>query len=136
MPDAPAANCIGDARIRATLFPMPPPPAPNPELNTPASKQQRLAQLERLWNEKFVQQPKLPTEALLTGALAMALGFGAVLFLLSNKVRHYAWIWIALSVFCGLLNRFFAARWYRRVVIPWDLERRAVAEEMKELQES
>jgi hypothetical protein len=109
-------------------------PPPEPPVNTPDQKQKRLAQLERLWNEKFVQQPKLPTEALLTGALAMALGFGAVLFLLSYKVRHYAWIWIALSIFFGLLNRFFAARWYRRVVIPWDLERRAVAAEMKELQ--
>jgi hypothetical protein len=109
------------------------PPPRNSTSDSPDDSRQRLEQLERLWNEKFVQQPKLPTEALLTGALAMALGFGAGLFLLSYKVRHYAWIWISLSIFFGLLNRFFAARWYRKVVVPWDIERRETAARIAQL---
>ena len=96
---------------------------------------ERLAELERRWNTEFAQQPKLPTDALLTGALAMAFGFGAVLFLASRWVRPYWWIWAALALGTGLLNRFLAARWYRNVVIPWDLDRCAVAKEMQELKQ-
>jgi hypothetical protein len=93
----------------------------------------RLAQLERLWAEKYIQQPKLPSSALLTGALAMALGFGAVLFLMSAWMRSYAWIWIVLALICGAVNRVLSARWYRDTVVPWDEQRRATKAEMERL---
>ena len=96
-------------------------------------ERQRLAELERLWNEKFIQQPKLPTSALLTGAVSMAMACGAGLFLFSNWLRKYAWIWIVLSVLFGLTNRYFAWHWYNHVVIPWDTERKATYAEMTEL---
>lgn len=92
-----------------------------------------MAELENLWNEKFIKQPKLPTSALLTGALSMALAFGCVLFILAVRVRQYAWVWLVLSVATGMLNRFLAGHWYRCVVVPWDIERKATAAEMKVL---
>jgi hypothetical protein len=95
----------------------------------------RLAQLEQLWNEKFIQQPKLPSSALLTVAVSMAMAFGGVLFLLSAAMRQHAWIWFVLSAFLGVLGRIFSQRWYKNVVIPWDTERRATAKEIKELKE-
>ena len=95
----------------------------------------RLTELERLWNEKFIQQPKLPTSALLTGSLSMAMACGFVLFVLSAWMRRYAWIWLVLSVAVGLLNRFLAHRWYTKVVLPWDTERRATSQEIKLLQQ-
>jgi hypothetical protein len=110
---------------------MMPPPSSNSSGTSDPSKQQ--ARLERLWLDKFSRQPALPTAALLSGALAMALGFCAALFLLSAALRPRAWIWIVLATLCGLLNRWLARRWYRRVVVPWDHERRAVAEELNRL---
>jgi hypothetical protein len=104
--------------------------APKTELSP---DRQRLAELERRWAAEFSRQPKLPSEALLTGAFAMAFGFGAVLFYASRWVRPYWWIWAALALATGLLNRFLAARWYRDVVIPWDLDRCATAKEIQEL---
>ncbi len=95
---------------------------------------QRLAELEQLWNQKFIEQPKLPTSALLTGAVSMAAGFGAVLFFLS-PLRAHTWFWVCLSLGFGAVNRVLAARWYRRVVIPWDAERRATAQELAVLRE-
>ena|GEM_PF-1785316 len=103
---------------------------------SPDSRSLRLAELEKLWNEKFVQQPKLPTSALLTGALSMALAFGAVLFFLFKWVRGYAWIWVVLSVVAGLFNRKFAHDWYTHVVVPWDADRRATAAEIASLKQS
>ncbi len=97
---------------------------------TESEKQTRLAELERIWRERFMQQPKLPTSALLTGAVAMALGFGAVLFLLSVTMRQHAWIWIGLSAALGILNRFLANRWYKKEVIPWGDERKALKAEI------
>ncbi len=93
---------------------------------TEIEKQAKLAELEGIWRARFMRQPKLPSSALLTGAFAMALGFGAVLFLLSAKMRPYAWIWIALSATCGLTNRYLANRWYKKDVIPWGDERNAL----------
>jgi hypothetical protein len=90
-----------------------------------------LDEMERIWRARFVEQPKLPSSALLMGAVAMALGFGAVLFLLTAKLRPYAWIWIALSVAAGLLNRYYARRWYERDVLPWSEERKALKAEIE-----
>ena len=56
----------------------------------------------------------------------MALGFGAALFLLTARLRLYAWVWIGLSVIMGLLNRYLARRWYERKVVPWAAERAAL----------
>ena len=95
----------------------------------------RLEDLQQSWNERFIQQPKLPTSALLTGALSMALAFGCGLFLLSVRVRGYAWIWLVLSVLMGFLNRILARHWYRHVVIPWDSDRRSTAAEIKALEQ-
>ena len=100
---------------------------------TDSEKQTRLAELERIWRERFMKQPKLPTSALLTGAVAMALGFGAVLFLLSATMRQHAWIWICLSAACGVTNRILANRWYRKVVVPWSDERIAMKAEIDAL---
>jgi hypothetical protein len=98
--------------------------------------QKRLAELEGEWNAKFiVGQPKLPSEALLTGAVSMALAFGGVLFALSLSMRPYAWIWFALSGLCGLINRFLARRWYTRVVLPWDKARRTTIAEIQALRQ-
>ena len=101
--------------------------------SSPEIDRRRLAELERLWAAEFARQPKLPTDALLTGAIAMALGFGAVLFYLSHWMRPYWWIWAVLAAGMGFLNRFLAARWYRDVVIPWDLKRRATAHEIQQI---
>lgn len=86
-----------------------------------------------MWNEKFIQQPKLPTAALLTGALAMAMGFGLVLFMLSAWMRPHAWIWLVLGALAGVVNRLLARRWYKTVVVPWDQERRATRAEIESL---
>jgi hypothetical protein len=102
---------------------------------TDAERAARLSALEQHWRERFVAQPKLPTSALLTGAAAMAMGFGAVLFFLSEKMRPYAWIWVALSVSLGLINRLLANRWYKKTVLPWSEERRALKEEIDALRE-
>jgi len=106
-----------------------PPPAPS----NPADDASRLAALERRWKLEFEQQPKLPSGALLTGAVSMAAAFGFVLFLLSHWMRSYAWIWILLSLGFGAANRMLAARWYRDEVIPWDLDRRTTHQEIQEL---
>lgn len=99
-----------------------------------AAEQKRLEELERQWTEKFVVgQPKLPTAALLTAAVSMALAFGGVLFALSLAMRPYAWVWFALSGLLGLTNRILAKRWYTRVVLPWDKERRAAIAELQAL---
>lgn len=97
---------------------------------TDSQRRARIEEIEKIWQERFVYQPKLPSSALLTGAVAMALGFGAVLFLLSAPVRRYAWIFVALSIAFGLTNRFFAHRWYTRTVVPWSAERRALKSEL------
>lgn len=108
---------------------------PLPDSKTDSVFNNREAALEKLWQEKFVQQPRLPSEALLTGAVSMAMAFGGVLFLLSSAMRRYAWIWFALSITLGLVNRLLAQRWYWNVVVPWDRERRALAQELKTLRE-
>lgn len=98
-------------------------------------RQAQIDALEKIWLERFVYQPKLPSSALLTGAVAMALGFGAVLFLLAAPVRRYAWIFIALSIAFSIVNRVFAKRWYNRVVLPWSAERAAFKARIDALRE-
>ena len=93
----------------------------------------RLNELEALWNQRFIEQPKLPSSALLTGAVSMALAFGGVLFLLSAWMRSYAWIWFVLSGATGILNRLLAKNWYQNEVIPWDRDRRATHAELQAL---
>ena len=66
----------------------------------------------------------------------MALGVGAVLFLLSPKMRPYAWVWIALSALCGIINRYLANHWYKKDVIPWGNERTALKAEIEALRAS
>ncbi len=103
-------------------------------LNPESAK--RLEELERQWKDKFiVGQPKLPTTVLLMVAVSMALAFGGVLFALSLSMRPYAWAWFALSALLGLISRILSKRWFTRVVIPWDKERRAAATELKTLRE-
>src|SRR6185295_528452 len=100
---------------------------------TDAERAARLAELEGVWRARFIAQPKLPTSALLTGACAMASGFGAVFFAIGAVLSKYARAWLtlaivfgALTLIAGVLNRWLAARWYRRVVIPWGDERKAL----------
>ncbi|HLX61748.1 MAG TPA: hypothetical protein VKX17_10745 [Planctomycetota bacterium] len=108
-----------------------------------ASQSSRLAELEAMWRARFMEQPKLPSSALLTGAVAMALGFGTVLFLIGAIVTHFVSAWTilvsifgALSLLCGITNRILARRWYRRVVIPWGNERKAMKAEIEALRKS
>lgn len=99
------------------------------EIPTEAASAEARAELEARWRREFAQQPKLPTSALLTGAVAMALGFGAVMFFMfamANGFRtwlgHLAWF-TGLALAVGLLNRYLANRWFTRVVIPWSQAR-------------
>lgn len=102
---------------------------------TDSQRRARIDEIEKIWRERFVYQPKLPSSALLTAAVAMALGFGAVLFFLSAPMRPYAWIFVALSITFGLTNRYFAHRWYTRTVLPWSAERQALKSELDALRE-
>jgi len=99
----------------------------------------RLFELKKTWAEKYRDQPNLPTSALLTGAVAMACGFGAVMFFAfawtTNFKSNYVWgtaIFATLSLSMGLLNRFFARRWYEMIKV-WHAERVAVQKEMEAL---
>jgi len=100
-----------------------------------ANETQRLKELETLWNQRFIQQPKLPTSALLTGAISMALAFGGVLFALSAWMRGYAWIWFVLSAILGIINRLLAKDWYQNTVVPWDRDRRQTHAELQALRD-
>ena len=105
----------------------------------PAVQQQRLADLEREWDARFAQQPKLPSSALLSGAVAMACGFGAVMFfafawLRGFQLSYCIWcgIFATLSVALGLFNRMMARRWLRSVEA-WSAERKELNAEIAEL---
>lgn len=107
---------------------------------TESERTARLVELEALWRERFVEQPKLPSSALLTAACAMALGFGAVFFLIGAVLTRFAAVWLTLtaiffplSMTCGVLNRILAHRWYKRTVIPWAEERQALKAEIDAL---
>ena len=107
---------------------------------TEAERTARLASLEALWRKRFVEQPKLPTSALLTGACAMASGFGAIFFLIGALFSYWTRTWLVLtlvftgvSATCGILNRILAQRWYVRTVVPWAEERRALKSEIDTL---
>ena len=94
---------------------------------------ERLKELEKQWQAEFIQAPKLPTWALLSGAVSMALGFGGVLFLLFVQYRHLAWIFFVSSLIVGIIGWRIASDWYRNTVIPWDVRRRQMAEEIQTL---
>jgi hypothetical protein len=91
-----------------------------------------LDRLEREWAERFALEPKLPSAALLSGAVAMALGFGFVMFLafawLHRFPRSYLWgtlIFGTGALAAGLLNRYLAGRWFRQVR-EWHAQREAL----------
>jgi hypothetical protein len=96
---------------------------------------ERLKELEKQWQAEFIQQPKLPTFALLSGAVSMALGFGGVLFVLFVQYRHLAWIFFVSSLIVGILGWRIASNWYRNEVIPWDARRRETAVQIQQLKE-
>ena len=95
-----------------------------------------LADLEAEWDRRFAAQPKLPSSALLTGAVSMACGFGAVMFFgfaWATGFRMWLpqmWIFAGLSLALGLLNRYFARRWFGEVE-RWSAERVALARELE-----
>jgi len=105
----------------------------------------RLAELENIWRQRFMRQPKLPTSALLTGALAMACGFGAVFFLIGlfiakNAMSRFTEKWLilasvfgALAILFGVVNRWLAGRWYKEIVVKWDEERKSLKAEIDSL---
>lgn len=103
-----------------------------------ASTCERLRELEADWQARFRLQPKLPTSALLTGAMAMACGFGAVMFLMfATAVSFQRWvpqlaIFTVLALALGGLNRYFAWRWFQQVKL-WSAEREIVSKELEAL---
>ena len=98
----------------------------------------RLKALEAEWEARFRLEPKLPTAALLTGAMAMACGFGAAMFLLFAIAMHFQhWtlqvaIFTALALALGGVNRYFARQWFKKVEA-WSAEREQVRREMEAL---
>lgn len=101
----------------------------------------RLAELEAAWEARYRREPKLPTSALLTGAVAMATGFGTVMFVgfawatgWPRMFVTHAVVFGVLSLVLGLLNRYFARRWFRSVET-WSAERRSLAAELEALRE-
>ena len=99
----------------------------------------RLQELEATWSRKFMEQPKLPSAALLTGAIAMALGFGAIVFFsfawATNFRRTYTVgliIFTTLSLCLGIGNRILARRWFEEVKT-WSAERKEAASEIERL---
>ena len=96
-----------------------------------------LAELEADWRRRFVLQPKLPSSALLAGAVAMALGFGAVMFLAFAAATgfHQGYLvpgvlFASGSLALGLLNRRIARRWFGEVKV-WSAEREALQREIE-----
>ena len=92
-----------------------------------------------MWLDKFEEQPKLPTSALLTGAVAMALGFGAIMFLVFAWATQFQStytiglaIFSTLSVAMGLTNRLLAKHWFKQVKA-WHAERIQAATEIDTL---
>jgi len=111
-----------------------------PQKDKLTDRAERIAHLEAQWNARFIEQPKLPTSALLTGATAMACGFGAVMFLAFGVVQHFQQPYLnllivfgALSLTLGFVNRFLANRWYTSVVVPWSDDRKKAADELEAL---
>ena len=75
---------------------------------------------------------------LLSGATAMACGFGAVMFLMFawangfNRWLPQFFIFGGLSLALGLANRYFARRWFAKVQV-WSAERAALLDEIESL---
>jgi hypothetical protein len=72
----------------------------------------------------------------------MACGFGAVMFLAFGVAVNFRQPYLtlllvfgALSLTLGFVNRYLANRWYTRVVLPWDTERKQVADELAVLKQ-
>ena len=98
----------------------------------------RLKRLEAEWEARFRLEPKLPTSALLTGAMAMACGFGAAMFLMFAIAMHFQrWtpqvaVFTALALALGGVNRYIARQWFKKVEA-WSAEREQVLREMAAL---
>lgn len=105
-------------------------------MSTPDAE--RLKRLEAEFEARYRHQPKLPSSALFCGALAMACGFGAVMFLMfAYAVSFQRWVpqllvFGALSLLFGLANRFFARRWFAKVRV-WSAERAQLLDEIEHL---
>jgi hypothetical protein len=99
----------------------------------PTPPERPLEELERVWRERFSAQPKLPSSALLLGALAMALGFAAAFFFVAWAWWILGCVFLTLSILAGLLNRLHAKRWYESEVLPWAAERAALKAEIERL---
>ena len=111
--------------------------------NTPnaAGTASERTRLEEQWRARFEKQPKLPTSALLTGAVSMALGFGAMMFLFfwyaskTGAWSYHALVFGGLAVALSLVNRYLAQRWYRHVVVPWSKEREELKARLARMRE-
>jgi len=108
-----------------------------PASNNPSTSA-RLRQLDADWKARFRLQPKLPTSALLSGAMAMACGFGAVMFLMfAFAVSFQRWvpqfvIFTALALALGALNRYAAWHWFEQVKL-WSAAREEMLSEIEAL---
>jgi len=102
------------------------------------SSVERLKRLQGEFEARYRLQPKLPSAALLSGATAMACGFGAVMFLMFawangfNRWLLQFFIFGGLSLALGLVNRYFARRWFAKVQV-WSAERAALLDEIESL---
>ncbi|MCW8132221.1 MAG: hypothetical protein KIS92_17875 [Planctomycetota bacterium] len=98
----------------------------------------RLKRLEADFEARYRYQPKLPSSALFSGALAMACGFGAVMFFMFAYANGFQrWVpqmlvFGALSLLFGLANRLFARRWFAKVRV-WSSERAQLLDEIEHL---
>ncbi|MBI3830439.1 MAG: hypothetical protein HY291_13045 [Planctomycetes bacterium] len=98
----------------------------------------RLKRLEANFDTRYKYEPKLPSSALLTGAVAMACGFGAVMFFMFAWANHFErWvqplaIFATLALALGFTNRILAKRWFAMVQV-WSAEREALLAEIEAL---
>lgn len=99
---------------------------------------ERLKRLEADFDARYKLQPKLPSSALLTGAMAMACGFGAVMFFMFAWANHFERMVLPLAIFTvlalalGIANRILAKRWFAMVQV-WSAEREVVLIEIEAL---
>ncbi|MBE7467164.1 MAG: hypothetical protein HS116_27135 [Planctomycetes bacterium] len=112
--------------------------AASPPDSSAASAAQRLAAGQAEFERKFRLEPKLPSSALLTGAVAMATAFGAIMFLMfawSRKFEDWMggfYVFTALTLCFGAVNRYLAWRWFKQIEV-WSAERQALLAEIEAL---
>lgn len=112
--------------------------ASTPESSAAPGAAQRLAAGQAEFERKFRLEPKLPSSALLTGAVAMATAFGAIMFLMfawSRKFEDWMggfYVFTALTLCFGAANRYLAWRWFKQIEI-WSAERQALLAEIEAL---